>query len=344
MARPIRVDVEGGWYQITARGIERRKIFEDHRDHEHFLELLPEMGERYGVEIHAYVLMGNHYHLLIRTPKANASAAIQWLNVSYSAWFNRRRKRVGHVFQGRFGSVLMDGEGSWALSASVYVHLNPIRTKKEGLGKAANRAEGLGLVPMNREAVKRRLKKLRTYRWSSYGAYAGYRPAPEWLTTGELLERAGGHKAYRRYIHRHVTRGESPEGYEDDRGRIALGSQAFQSKVKDWVGRVTKEQPARRQVLKRVSVEAVKKLVESEWGEEWDAFADRHGDWGRELALYLARRRSGLTLREIGDALGMEEYKTVGKAVQRFQTSLVKDSRRRRIVKACLAKMSLVET
>lgn len=98
MARPVRVDVNGGWYHVTARGIERRAIFEDVRDHEHFRELLPAMGERYGVQVHAYVLMGNHYHLLIRTPQANASAAIQWLNVSYSAWFNRRRGRVGHVF------------------------------------------------------------------------------------------------------------------------------------------------------------------------------------------------------------------------------------------------------
>ena len=200
MARPVRVDVEGGWYHITARGIERRAIFEDVRDHAHFIELLPEMSERYGVEIHAYVLMVNHYHLLIRTPNANASAAVQWLNVSYSVWFNRRRNRVGHVFQGRFASVLIDGEGSWAMAASVYIHLNPVRVKKEGLGKASNRAESRGLKPLSREVVKRRLKKLRTFRWSSYGAYAGYKSEPEWLMTKPLLERGGGRSAYRRYV------------------------------------------------------------------------------------------------------------------------------------------------
>ena len=121
MARPLRINVPGGWYHVTARGTERRTIFDDARDHEHFLELLEEMSERYGIELHAYALMGNHYHLLIRAPKANASAAIQWLNVSYSVWFNKKRGRVGHVFQGRFGSVLIDGEGSWALNASVYM-------------------------------------------------------------------------------------------------------------------------------------------------------------------------------------------------------------------------------
>jgi len=74
------VDVEGGWYHITARGTERRTVFQDNRDHERFLELLAEMRRRYAVDVRAYALMGNHYHLLIRTPRANASAALQWLN------------------------------------------------------------------------------------------------------------------------------------------------------------------------------------------------------------------------------------------------------------------------
>jgi len=337
------VDVAGGWYHITARGIERWAIFANVRDHEHFLELLPAMAERYGVEVHAYALMGNHYHLLIRTPQANASAAIQWLNVSYSVWFNRRRGRVGHVFQGRFASVLIDGEGSWALLASVYIHLNPIRTKGEGLGKASNRAESRGLVPMDREAVSRRLKKLRGYRWSSYVAYAGYGPTPAWLTTAELLKRGGGRKAYRQYIQRHVTRGDSPEGYEDFGGRVALGSQAFLEKAKHWVGRVTKEQPDRKQVLNCVTVAEVVSVVEKKRGEAWAEFSNRHGDWGRELVLYLARRRSGLTLSEIGTALGISEYKTVGKAVQRFAAALPRDRAKRQLVEECLNEMSLVD-
>ncbi len=329
---------------MTARGIERRAIFADNRDHGHFLELLPEMVERYGVELHAYVLMGNHYHLLIRVPQANASAAIQWLNVSYSVWFNRKRGRVGHVFQGRFSSVLIDGEGSWAMSASVYIHLNPVRTKRHGLGKSANRAESRGLVPLDREAVQRRLKALRAYRWSSYGAYAGYGPVPDWLMTRELLERCGGREAYRKYVQQHVTRGDAPEGYEDFGGQVALGSQAFLAKVKGWVGRVTKEQPDRGQLLKRVSPADVKKVVEQVRGESWLDFADRYGDSGRDLALYLARRRSGLTLGELGREFGITEYKTVAAAINRFEKSLETDSSKRKIVKRCLHEMQKVET
>ena len=118
MVRPLRIDVEGGWYHVMSRGIERRRIFLDKSYNFHFLDLLGEMSNRFAVEVHAYVLMDNHYHLLLRTPAANASQAMQWLNVSYSAWFNAKRQRVGHVFQGRFRSTLIDGNGAWLLDMS----------------------------------------------------------------------------------------------------------------------------------------------------------------------------------------------------------------------------------
>lgn len=127
MSRPVRVDVADGWYHTMARGTERRTIFRDERDCRHFLDLLGKMSERYGVKVHGYALMGNHYHLLIQTPARNCSQAMQWLNVSYSAWFNRRGGRVGHVFQGRFGSSLIQGRGDWVLVCSTYLHLNPVR-------------------------------------------------------------------------------------------------------------------------------------------------------------------------------------------------------------------------
>ena len=88
MARPLRIDVADGWYHVTARGIERRSVFTDRRDHEHFLELLKESVERFRVVIHAHVEMTNHYHLVTQTPDANLSRAMQWVNVSYVAWFN----------------------------------------------------------------------------------------------------------------------------------------------------------------------------------------------------------------------------------------------------------------
>ncbi len=344
MARPLRINVKNGWYHIWARGIERRTIFEDRRDHEHFLELLSRLPERYGLLIHAYALVGNHYHLLIQAPNANTSAAIQWLNVSYSAWFNRRRERVGHVFQGRFGSTLVDGDGTWALNASVYVHLNPIRIARIGLDKSSSRAEASGAKVVDPETAKERLKRLRAYGWSSYGAYAGYRARPDWLTIEELCQRAGGRAAYRKLVQSHVARGTLPEEYEVEHAHPALGSQRFWEALKKG-GRVfSREQPARHELIHCVPVDAVVAVVERMKGEKWSSFSNRHGDDGRELVLYLARRRTGRTLREIGASLGIEDYKTVAKAVERFEKSLKKNAARRRCVYDALIQLSNVET
>lgn len=100
------------WYHITSRGTGRRAIFLDDRDREHFVELLAGMVGRYGAVLHAYVLMDNHYHLLIETPSANASRALQWLNLSHSMWFKARHSHAGPVFQAHFKSIPVDGDGS----------------------------------------------------------------------------------------------------------------------------------------------------------------------------------------------------------------------------------------
>ncbi len=95
MARPLRIEYPGAWYHVTARGNERRAIFRSARDREHFIELLEVCVARFSLRLHAYVLMSNHYHLLLETPEANLSRAMQWFNVSYTVWFNRRHGRCG---------------------------------------------------------------------------------------------------------------------------------------------------------------------------------------------------------------------------------------------------------
>src|ERR1700757_3953895 len=90
MGRPTRLDIEGGWYHVVNRGIEKRTIFRGAAGYEHFIALLIKLRQRFGIRLHGYVLMPNHYHLQVETPKANLSRAIQWLNVSYSIWFNTK--------------------------------------------------------------------------------------------------------------------------------------------------------------------------------------------------------------------------------------------------------------
>jgi len=113
-------------------------------------------------------LMNNHYHLLVETSQANLSRAMQWVNVSYSVWVNRRHRRMGHLFQGRFKAIILDRDES-ALELSRYVHLNPVRLARLGLDKAGQQRSRAGLRGKpDAVAVARRIAELRRYRWSSY--------------------------------------------------------------------------------------------------------------------------------------------------------------------------------
>jgi REP element-mobilizing transposase RayT len=299
-------------------------MFGDDRDRIHRLELLGELPERFGVVVHAYVLMTNHDHLVLQTPRANLSAAMQWLNLSYSVWFNLRHSRLGPVFTRPFKAILVEGEGAWALELSRYVHLNPIRLKRMGLDKRVRGAERAGIAPPPRpEQIAERLKRLREYRWSSYGDYAGYRAAPKWLSCEALRSRAargteGKAKAYRRFVEDYVRQGVE----EDWRGRLhagmALGGAAFAERVRGWVKGDRREQPALRRWDRVLPFEAVVAAMEGVKGESWPAFRDRRGDPGRDLVLWAARRRCGLTLRALGEKAGGIDYLTVSKAIGRI--------------------------
>jgi REP element-mobilizing transposase RayT len=344
MARPLRIDIEGGWYHVMSRGIERRTIFLNDVFCLHFLDLLGEMSERFCVEVHAYVLMGNHYHLILRTPYGNASQAMQWLNVSFSAWSNAKRQRVGHVFQGRFRSTLIDGDGAWLLKASAYLHLNPVRVSALGLNKVSNRAESQGFVKPDKEKVRERLRVLREYRWSSYKAYGNYASAPSWLCMGEILKRAGSSDGYRRLVQSYVTRGIDPAELNVISDRVAIGSHVFVERARDWVKSVSPEHSDHSFVASRIPFDRIVGVVESVKGESFGDFKDRHGDWGMAMVLYLARQHSGLTLQQIGEEVGGMAYKTVFARIKYLKKKIDKDASLQRAYAQCKNQLSIIET
>ena len=129
MARALRIQYPGACYHVTCRGNERRDIFQDSEDKKLFKSKLKVSQEIYSAEVLGYVLMSNHFHLLIHTPQANLSEFMRHFNISYTSAFNRRHKRCGHLYQGRYKALLIDAD-NYLLAVSRYIHLNPIRTGK----------------------------------------------------------------------------------------------------------------------------------------------------------------------------------------------------------------------
>jgi putative transposase len=236
MARPLRSNRVDGWYHVYHRGIRGGAVYGDDRDKAHFVDLLEEVHERFRVRIHAYCLMDTHWHGVLQTPDANLSQAMQWLHMSHAAYLNARQGLDGPLWRGRFGSKPIESS-AWAYSVSFYVHLNPVHTQAFGLGKRMNKAEGLGLSAPTPEEASRRLKALRTYPWSSYRVYAGYRKGPKWLESATLLKRACGdpdawHARYREDAQNLLRRGVDETRDERLRDAVAIGSERFVRQIK----------------------------------------------------------------------------------------------------------------
>lgn len=330
MPRQLRHHVPGGWYHITTRGIGRRTIFETDRDHEHFLELLAEMVERYSIILHAFVLLGNHYHLLIESPEGNVSRAMQWLNTSYSVWFNVKRGRTGALFQYRFKSIPVDNEGSWAFDCALYIHLNPVRIKSLGLGKQERAGEKSGMFEEPKpEVVLDRLEILRNHRWSSYPAYAGYVGKPSWLCCEELWRRGREQgidpkKEYRDWLEDYVKQGVEEKRLTKLTSALAIGSTAFVEKLRGNVLKDKGSNSNERQWRRLLPFSDIIAAVEKVKCERWSEFSGRYGDRGRDLAIHIGRQRSGLTLKEIGECTGMN-VKAVSQSESRIRKRLEED-------------------
>ena len=166
MTRPLRVLYPGAVYHVTARGNERRRIFRDSADYREFLKQLALVVDRYGFMCHGYCLMGNHYHLLVETPRANLPIGMRHLNGCHTRSFNRRWRRVGHLFQGRYKAELVEKQ-SYPLELIRYIALNPIRTEPP-------------LCPTPE-----------AYAWSSYRVLLGLASRPAWLTIDWALAQFG---------------------------------------------------------------------------------------------------------------------------------------------------------
>ena len=281
MARPLRIEFSGAFYHVMNRGNEGKDIFKSERDREKFLEYVGKAVERYEIKIHTYCLMTTHYHFLIETPHPNLSQAIKWINVSFAVYFNRKRRRSGHLFQGRFKAVLVDAD-EYLKQLSRYIHLNPVRA---------------GMV-----------KLCKDYPWSSYPVYGGYVEAPQWLKTDWLLSLFGedqgkAKKGYRDFVE--LVQNEKIENPSKDTvSGVILGGVDFV----DWVKKTflnkdsdSKEVPQLKSLTRHTPDDLIHVLCE-EFGCEVATILQKgkKRNFARDLAIYLCREMTG----ESGVALG----------------------------------------
>ena len=219
MARPLRIQFLGAWYHVTSRGNERKPVFLDRADRQKFLELLTGSVETYGVQIHAYVLMENHFHLLLTTPEGNLNVFMHRLNTAYTVYFNRRHRRAGHLFQGRYKAILIDAD-SHLVEVSRYLHLNPVRIKQ-----------------FSKSDISIKRKILSSHRWSSYLGYTSLRKRDLFVTYEKLLsmvaggDNTGGRRKYSKFVCSGIAEDMNVSYWENVRGQVVLGPEEFV----DWI-------------------------------------------------------------------------------------------------------------
>ena len=219
MTRPLRIEYENALYHVTCRGNGGEAVFRDEKDRRRFLDSLAESLNLFRVELHCYVLMVNHFHFLLRTLEANLSRFMQRFNTSYTAYFNLRHQRKGHLYQGRFKAILVE-EDEYLLELSRYIHLNPVRVKKY---------QGASL--------EEKLAILKRYKWSSFMGYINKGRRDSFVRYRDVLSYLGGdtregRERYRNFVLSGIEK-RLLNPLEEAKAGLILGSEGFISWVRE---------------------------------------------------------------------------------------------------------------
>ena len=285
MVRPLRIEYPGALYHVTDRGNERKEIFRDNVDRRKLIRYLAEAIEKFGLNIHAFCLMENHYHLEVETSRGNLSQAMHWLKTAYTFSFNKRYRRNGHLFQGRYHAALVEKE-SYLIALTRYIHLNPVRA---------------GMV-----------ERPEDYFWSSYRDYTRSVQNWEWLEIGWTLDQFGGtnyvgRQCYRQFVEEGIHERLS-DPMQESTGGMLLGSDRFVEWVQESILHLREDPPAiietkkiRKIPLERIiqvvceMMKASEQMIRARWRQRNDA---------RDVSVYFAHKYCNLTNVKIGKEFG----------------------------------------
>ncbi len=311
MARPLRIIYPGAFYHVTSRGNEKKDIFKSRRDREKFLEYLASAAERYGAVIYAYCLMSNHFHLFMQTPEGNLSQIMRHIIGAYTTYFNIKRKRAGHLFQGRYKSVLVEAD-EYAAELTRYIHLNPVKA---------------GITA-----------KAEEYQWSSYRAYIGAASTPEWLKPGFILGSFGETEPVSRKNYRDFVDKLDIEAYESPLkcavGGSVLGSPDFVEEIKEAhlnERGADKDIPALRHFSNRPPLEEIIEFARE--------VMKNNEKLARQVSIYLCHKYSGTPLKEIAVKFDVG-VTAIGEASKRIQKKMGKDKALQKLIGTLTTKIN----
>ena len=312
MARKPRVHFAGALYHVMSRGNQGQAIFNDDQDRERYLDFLKESQKRFGYRLYAYVLMGNHVHHLIEIGQTPLSKVMQNILFRYTGCWNRRYKKTGHLFQGRYKAILCDRE-SYLLALIRYLHLNPVRSKIVSDPGA--------------------------YRWSSHTAYLkGGKKS--WIAVDEVLPQWGKTRAqavagYRRFVQNGLKDGHRDDLYEVVDQRY-LGDEGFVEKV------ARREPDNEAEQTVEIGWGEIRDRVCKEFGLPAAAVLHRGRARGivrvRRVMAWVGRELGGLTNQELARKLHQEPA-VLSRGLGKLAEELVRDPELYRLVERLCASL-----
>ncbi len=328
MARPLRIQYPGAVYHVTCRGNERRNIFQDDDDRKTFLRILFKSLNIYTVTLQAYVLMDNHFHFLVETPLGNLGEFMRHFNITYTGYFNRRHLRVGHLYQGRYKSILVEKDAYLSV-LSRYIHLNPVRIQR-----------------LEKSEVKVKWQELLRYSWSSLPGYLDPRRRDGVVDHDSVLADSGGDSNKGRGAYRKQLMADIAAGLEVNSvifGQSILGGEEFINWVKENFLEETeqREQPSAGKIKHYQQKEVILGLLEKETGKNLETLRKEKGDL-RRLAMELLYRYGGLKGTEIGALFGVT-YSAVSQERRRLRERVEVDGKLQKTLKRVIDELSTIK-
>ncbi|MDZ7831940.1 MAG: transposase [Desulfobacterales bacterium] len=318
MARQLRIQYPGAYYHVTSRGNGGQDIYKDYRDYDRFLNILSESIDIFNVSLLAYACMTNHFHLFLTTPEANLAEFMRHFNITYTSAFNRRHNRAGHLYQGRYKSLLVDAD-HYLKEVSRYIHLNPVRIKKHA-----------------RKSVEEKIRLLDQHRYSSFGGYVRLKKRVDFINYQKILDCFGGdtsqgRKRYRRFVYNGLT--GDLEGVSDLVNKMGIiGDSDFvehirQTYLEKDAGQSHREQPQLKVARTYWMPEDLIKNVSQILGKEEDEICRRGKNAkDRAMLMELLYRFCDITQAEVGRLVGGIDYSAVSVARKRLRLSMESDA------------------